>query len=150
MYSGYQDMTNNPMKVMNAEQYAIRLVDYYYQQDLYAWYRTNPTNATVKPVRPDVTDRNIVAARLRTLEEKNNYLAGNEINCVDEVTRVAPIQNYDLSFSGKSDRSNYFVSGSYTDEDGILLNDNFKRLTLHANIESKVTDWVTLGLISSY
>src|SRR4030042_2536637 len=52
MYYGYQDMTNNPMRVMNAEQYAIRLVDYYYQQDLYAWYKTKPTSATGKPVRP--------------------------------------------------------------------------------------------------
>lgn len=150
MYYGYQDMTNNPMKVMNAEQYAIRLVDYYYQQDLYTWYKTKPTSATGKPVRPDVTNPTIVAARLRTQEERDNYLAGNEIDWVDEVLQLAPIQNYNLSLSGKSDRSNYFVSGSYTNEEGIQLNDNFKRLTLHTNIESKVTDWFTLGLISSY
>ena len=35
-YYGVQDMTNNPMKVMNAEQYALRLTDYYYQQNLYS------------------------------------------------------------------------------------------------------------------
>ena len=150
MYYGYQDMTNNPMKVMNAGQYAIRLTDYYYQQDLYAWYKTKPTSATGKPVRPDVTNPTIVAARLRTQEERDNYLAGNEINWVDEVQQLAPIQNYNLNLSGKSDRSSYFVSGSYTNEEGILLNDQFKRLTLHTNIESKVTDWFTLGLISSY
>jgi TonB-dependent SusC/RagA subfamily outer membrane receptor len=69
MYSGYQDMTNNPMKVMNAEQYAMRLVDYYYQQDLYTWYKTKPTSDVGKPVRPDITDPNIVAGRLRSQEE---------------------------------------------------------------------------------
>ncbi len=150
MYYGYQDMTNNPMKVMNVNQYAVRLVDYYYQQDLYTWYKTKPTSATGKPVRPDVTNPTIVAARLRTQEERDNYLAGNEINWVDEVMQLAPIQNYNLSLSGKSDRSSYFVSGSYTGEEGILLNDKFNRLTLHSNIESKVTDWFTLGLITSY
>ncbi|HUX58576.1 MAG TPA: TonB-dependent receptor [Bacteroidales bacterium] len=150
MYYGYQDMTNNPMRVMNAEEYTVRLTDYYYQQDLYTWYKTNPTSATGKPVRPDVTDRNVVASRLRTQEEKDNYLAGNEINWFDEVTQLAPIQNYNLSLSGKGERSSYFVSGSYTNEEGILLNDKFQRLTLHTNIESKVTDWLTLGLISSY
>ncbi len=77
MYYGYQDMTNNPMRVMNAEEYAIRLVDYYYQQDLYTWYKTKPTSATGKPVRPDITNQTIVAARLRTQEERDNYLAGN-------------------------------------------------------------------------
>lgn len=79
MYYGYQDMTNNPMRVMNAQEYAVRLVDYYYQQDLYAWYKTKPTSATGKPVRPDITNKDLVAARLRTQEERDNYLAGNEM-----------------------------------------------------------------------
>jgi len=150
MSYGYQDMTNNPMRVMNGDEYAVRLVDYYYQQNLYAWYKTNPTGATGKPVRPDVTDRNIVAARLRTQEEKDNYLAGNETNWVDEITRIAPIQNYNLSFSGKTERSNYFVSASYAKEEGMQLNDQFSRITLNSNVESKVTDWFTLGLITTY
>jgi len=37
---------------MNAEEYAIRLIDYYYQQDLYTWYKTKPTSSAGKPVRP--------------------------------------------------------------------------------------------------
>ena len=150
MYYGYQDMTNNPMRVMNAEEYAIRLTDYYYQQDLYTWYRTKPTSADGKPVRPDITNRELVASRLRTQEERDNYLEGNEIDWVDEVLQVAPIQNYNLSMSGKSNRMNYYVSGSYTNEEGIQLNDEFSRITLHANVESKVTDWLTVGLNTSY
>ncbi len=150
MYYGYQDMTNNPMRVMNAEEYAIRLTDYYYQQDLYTWYKTKPTSATGKPVRPDVTNREIVAARLRSQEERDNYIAGNEIDWVDEVLQIAPIQNYNLSMSGKSEKSNYYVSASYTNEEGILLNDEFSRITLHSNVESKITDWLTVGLNSSY
>lgn len=150
MYYGYQDMTNNPMRVMNSEEYAIRLVDYYYQQDLYTWYKTKPTSATGKPVRPDINNREIVAARLRSQEERDNYIAGNKINWVDEVLQIAPIQNYNLSMSGKSDRSNYFVSASYTDEEGIQLNDKFSRITLHSNVESKITDWLTVGLNTSY
>jgi len=150
MYYGYQDMTNNPMKVMNAEQYAIRLTDYYYQQSLYSWYKTNPTSDTGKPARPDVTNRETVASRLRTQEEKDNYLAGNEIDWVDEITEVAPIQNYNLSFSGRTERSSYFISGSYSNEEGILLNDEFSRITVRSNVESKITDWLTLGINTSY
>jgi TonB-dependent SusC/RagA subfamily outer membrane receptor len=91
MYYGYQDMTNNPMRVMNDQEYAIRLVDYYYQQDLYTWYKTKPTGATGKPVRPDITNPTIVSARLRTQEERDNYLAGNKIDWVKESTQIAPI-----------------------------------------------------------
>ncbi len=149
-YYGYQDMTNNPMKVMNADQYAIRMVDYFYQQDLYNWYRKNPTSEVGKPIRPDVTNRNVVAARLRTNEERNNYLEGNEIDWVDEVTRIAPVQDYQLSVSGKNERSSYYLSGSYADEKGILLNDRFKRFATQFNFDTKVTDWLKLGVISSY
>ena len=147
MYFGYQDMTNNPMKVMDAEQYATRLVDYYYQQDLYKWYKTMPTSDEGKPVGPDMTDRNLIAARLRTQEERDNFLAGNETNWVKEVFRLAPIHNYNLSFSGKSDKTNYFLSSSLTNEKGILKNDNFNRITLNSKIESKIAEWLTLGLI---
>lgn len=150
MSYGYQDMTNNPMKVMNAEQYAVRMVDFYYQQSLYAWYKTKPTSDLGKPVRPDITDKNIVASKLRTQEERDNYLAGNEINWVDEVLRTAPIQNYNISFSGKTDRSNYFISGSYANEKGIQLNDEFSRFTVRSNVESKITNWLTIGLNSAY
>lgn len=150
MYRGVQDMTNNPMRVMNAQEYGTRLVDYYYQQDLYKWYKTKPTSAEGKPIRPDVSNRDVVAARLRTQEEKDNYLAGNETDWVDEITRRATIESYDLSIAEQSERSSYFISGSYTNEDGILLNDNFKRLTLRANLETKVTDWLTFGLNTAY
>ncbi|CAL1521543.1 SusC/RagA family TonB-linked outer membrane protein [Chitinophaga sp. MM2321] len=149
-YYGFQDMTNNPMKVMDADQYALRLVDYFYQQELYNWYKTNPTSDAGKPVYPNVNDRSVVAGRLRTQEERDNYMAGNKIDWVKEVLRPAPIQNYNLSLSGKNGRTSYYVSGSYTDEAGIQKNDNYKRLTLRTNIESKVADWLTLGLISSY
>lgn len=150
MYYGFQAITNTPMKVMNGEQYAIRLTDYYYQQGLYNWYRTNPTSDVGKPQRPDVTDRNVVATTLRTQEERDNYLAGNEINWVDEVLQTAPIQNYNISYSGKSKATSYFVSTSYANEEGVLKNDQFDRFTVRSNIESKITDWLTLGLNTSY
>ncbi len=150
MYYGFQNITNTPMKVMNAEQYAIRLTDYYYQQDLYTWYKKHPTSDAGKPVRPDITDRNVVATTLRTQEEKDNYLAGNEINWVDEVMQRAPIQNYNLSYSGKTKGTNYYVSGSYANEEGVLKNDKFSRFTLRSNIESEISEWLTLGVNTAY
>ena len=151
MYKGIQSMTNNPMRVMNDQEYAVRLVDFYYQQDLYNWYATNPTSATGKPIRPDISDRNIVASRLRTLEERDNYLSHKSINWVDEVMKsTAPIQNYDLSISGKTARTNYFLSGSYSNQEGIMKNDKFNRTTLHSSFENKITDWMKIALTSSY
>ncbi len=145
-YYGFQNLANtNRTNVMNAEQYAVRLVDYYYQQDLYDWYETNPTSADGRPVRPDVTDRELVASYLRTEEEQTNYLNGNEVDWVDEVFRTAPIQSYNFSVSGKSQKTNYYLSTSYLDQEGILENDRFKRLTFFGRFSNDITDWLTIG-----
>lgn len=150
-YYGFQDMTNNPMRVMDAEEFAVRLVDYSHQNLVYQWYATNPESPEGRPVRPDVTDRELVASYLLTQEEKDNYLAGNYIDWVDEVLQTAPMQNYNLSLSGTSgDRINYYLSGSYTDVEGIQINDKYKRLTLLSNLESKVNNWLTLGINLGY
>ncbi len=150
MYKGIQDMTNNPMRVMNADEFAVRLLDWDYQEKVYAWYATNPTSVDGRPVRPDVTNRQTVASYLRTYEEQQNYLAGNEIDWVKEVLHVAPIQNYNLSLQGSADKVSYYLSTSYSDVEGIQLNDKFKRFTMRSNLESVVNDWLTLGLNASF
>jgi TonB-linked SusC/RagA family outer membrane protein len=149
-YYGFQNISNNPMKVMNGEQYATRLIDFSWETALYNWYKTMPTNATGKPVRSSISDPNNVATFLRSQEERDNYLAGNTIDWIKEVLQQAPIQSYDLSVSGKTAKSNYYLSGSFVDQKGIVLNDQFNRATLHANFENKITDWFTLGLNTSY
>ena len=143
-------MTNNPMRVMNADEFAVRLVDWNYQLKLYEWYATHPTSVADRPKRPDVTDRNLVAQYLATPEERNNYLAGNEIDWVKEVLRIAPLQNYSISLQGGADNMSYYLSASYSDIKGIQLNDNFKRVTVRSNIESTVNKWLTLSLNASY
>lgn len=144
-YTGVQSLTNTKMtEVMNAQQYAVKLVDYYYQEDLYSWYKTSPTNDDDRPVRPDVTNKETVAAYLRTTEESDNYLAGKSINWMDKVFHVAPIQNYNLSVSGNTNKTNYYISGAYTDQQGISVGDHYKHLNLSTKFENHLTDWLTI------
>src|SRR5690606_40373108 len=114
--------TNNPMRIMNGEEFAIRLVDYSHQSLVYQWYATNPDDPSSRPVRPDVTNRELVATYLLTQEERDNYLAGRSIDWVDAVLRKGAIKNYNLNLSGKNgDKLNYFVSANYSDVEGILI-----------------------------
>lgn len=63
---------------------------------------------------------------------------------IDLVTRVAPIQNYQLSTSGGSENFKFFISGEYMNQDGILLNSNFKRYSLQANIDGQLSEKLSL------
>lgn len=61
--------------------------------------------------------------------------------------RKAPIQNHELSFSGGFNKSTFYTSVSYFDQDGIVASDisNFKRLSLRLNSIHKIRDWLTIG-----
>jgi TonB-linked SusC/RagA family outer membrane protein len=149
-YYGIQDITNTPMRVMNGEEFAIRMVDWQWENDIYKWYATNPTSAEGRPVRPDITNRELVSSYLKSPEEQNNYLNGTAIDWVDEVTRIAPMQNYNISLSGGAENSTFYLSGSYSDVKGIQLNDQLKKFTLRSNLESKVNNWLTIGMNLTY
>lgn len=145
---GLQDYTNNPVKWMNAEQYANRLVDYNYFQKLYTWYKKKPTSPSDrggKPAHPGYGE-DIVLGFLKSEDEKNNYLAGNDIDWINEVTRVAPTSNYNLNISGGSEKHNYFASVSHTDQKGVLKGDEFERTTINLKVEGDITDWIKVGL----
>lgn len=55
--------------------------------------------------------------------------------------RSAPMQEHELSFSGGNNRTKYFSSLSYLNQDGILLNTNLKRYTGRFNIEHTVNNF---------
>ncbi len=64
----------------------------------------------------------------------------------DIVDRVAPIQNYQLSASGANDMVQYYISGNYFNQKGIILNSYYRRLSFQSNVETKFSDIVRMGL----
>lgn len=54
-------------------------------------------------------------------------------------------QSYQVSVRGGSDRTTYFMSARYLDQDGIFINTHFKQINFRANIESRINDWFTAG-----
>ena len=63
----------------------------------------------------------------------------------DEIFRTAPIQNYQLTFSGGDEKTTYSVSGGYFSQDGIITNSYFNRLSARANLRRKINDKLTMG-----
>ena len=58
--------------------------------------------------------------------------------------------NTSLSVSQRTDKMSYFLSGNYTDQKGVILYDRFKHYSIRLNLESKVTNWLTIGVRSFY
>ncbi|MEP6927025.1 MAG: TonB-dependent receptor [Ginsengibacter sp.] len=70
---------------------------------------------------------------------------GKGTDWLDALFRKAPIQDYSLSYSGGSPKSNYYVSGSILNQDGIVINTGYKRYTIQFNTETKLFDWLKFG-----
>ncbi|WP_207632867.1 SusC/RagA family TonB-linked outer membrane protein [Foetidibacter luteolus] len=67
-------------------------------------------------------------------------------NWWDEVTRVAPIMNHTLTVSGGSaDKSKYLASFNYFNQDGIVINNFYRRYSARFNTEFNVKKNIRIG-----
>ncbi len=64
----------------------------------------------------------------------------------DLLFRNAMMQQYELSVSGGADNTRYTFSGSYTSQDGIVLNTDYERFNFRTNITSKILDCLNMGM----
>lgn len=58
------------------------------------------------------------------------------------------IANHNISISGGGQANSYFLSYGYTDQQNVVKNDNYQRHSLRLNLDSKLTDWMKLGVQS--
>jgi TonB-linked SusC/RagA family outer membrane protein len=70
---------------------------------------------------------------------------GVDVDWQKEIFRTAPMSNYELSTTGGNDRTKFFISGNYFDQDGILIGTAFKRVNARINVDHKVTDRLNVG-----
>lgn len=71
---------------------------------------------------------------------------------MDEILDNAMMQRHHLSFSGGTDKGNYYVSGGYLKQGGVIGGDksNYERFSLHSNITQQVKSWVKVGTNLNY
>ena len=66
-----------------------------------------------------------------------------------EVLRSGVSQIHELSISGGSEKTRFLLSGNYTDQQGIVLNSDFQRYNLRANIEHHLSERFRVTLSST-
>ncbi|MFV0554722.1 MAG: SusC/RagA family TonB-linked outer membrane protein [Mangrovibacterium sp.] len=76
----------------------------------------------------------------------DNYKNGKETDWNKEVFRTALQQEHQVSISGATDATNYFVSLSYSDQDGIVEYTGYKKYAITSNISQQLSDWLNIGL----
>ena len=77
-------------------------------------------------------------------------ILGRGTNWQDEVFRTALQHSHQLSAQGGTDKIQYYVSGSYMNQEGTIIGSNFNRLSFRTNLDAQLKSWFKLGLNATY
>jgi TonB-linked SusC/RagA family outer membrane protein len=68
----------------------------------------------------------------------------------DVIYRTGLSQNHNVNVSGANDRTSYFFSAGFSDQEGMLRANDFSRLTTRFTIDQRVNNWLQLGGTMNY
>ncbi len=103
--------------------------------------------------------KNAALANLRSIAPTNNGnfiipadANGNPINTnwYDEVYRQGVSHSHSLNVSGGNEGTTYYFSAGFTDQQGILKNNDFLRSNLLLNVDSRINSVLSIGGKASY
>ncbi len=81
-----------------------------------------------------------------TSGQNYDYLSTIDVNWMDVVFNdSAMLQSHELSVSGATEKTNYYFSGGYYDQEGIAPGSQFTRYSMRFNIEQQMAKWLKMG-----
>ncbi len=92
-----------------------------------------------------LNDRAAVWGFDKRAEFANPSYLGTGTNWQNELFRKAPTTNHTISVSGGDERTQYSLSASYFNQEGIALGSDFKRYSVRLNLDNKTTNWLKIG-----
>lgn len=122
-YTGLQSPVNR-LELLNAEEFAL------YVNEMRAAQK-------VDPITPDWA-------------YPNNIPGGIDTDWQGEVLRNASVQNHNLTISGGGNGTLYNISGNYLNQDGIIKNSGFRRYSIRANTDAKISNRIRFGSSMMY
>ncbi|WP_298366258.1 TonB-dependent receptor [uncultured Lutibacter sp.] len=72
--------------------------------------------------------------------------SGFDTDWQDLIYQQGSTQNHQVSFSGGSENMNFYASGNFFKQDGVIVNSGFERANFLSNIDAQVTDKLKLGM----
>ncbi|ERJ60462.1 TonB-dependent receptor [Sphingobacterium paucimobilis] len=80
------------------------------------------------------------------MEHKYNpYQSLPDTDWFDLVTRTAGYKNLNASASSGTDKTDFFFSAGYTDQEGIIKSSRMQKFNSKLNVGHKVTDWMKIS-----
>ena len=108
-------------------------------------------NPSVRKESDDTATRKANGASKRELipDYLYPYLNGEKgltnTNWLDEIFQLAPMQDYNISVSGGSEKAFYSLSAGYMKQEGIVIGTDFDKFSANVNLKLMPSNTITLG-----
>ena len=66
-------------------------------------------------------------------------------NWQNKALRTAQSSNYQLGISGGNEKTNYYLSGAYLSQEGVVMTNQLKRYTFKLNLDHKISNSIKVG-----
>jgi TonB-linked SusC/RagA family outer membrane protein len=133
IYSGIQQIAR-PIKFMDSKE-MVGLIEEARANDL-AMFKKDPSYFG------DNFDPSVLTDPL------DNFDLSSEVNTnwLNEVSRLAPINNYEFSFRAGNEKTKYFTSLGYFDQQGVIIENYYKRFNYRLNLDHEINSRFKLGI----
>lgn len=77
-------------------------------------------------------------------------ILGIGTNWQDEIFRTAFQHQHQISAQGGSENVQYYISGSFMNQEGTIIGSNFDRFSVRTNLDAKLKPWLKLGINATF
>jgi TonB-linked SusC/RagA family outer membrane protein len=78
-------------------------------------------------------------------EFQNPDYLGEGTDWQGELFKTSRVSEHSISLGGGDERTRYYLSGTYHQNDGIALGSEFNRMSFRLNLDNKTTKWLKIG-----
>ncbi len=82
----------------------------------------------------------------RSLITTEDAVGFDNVNYVKELLQAAPVNSHELSLSGGTETSNFLISTSYFNQQGIIGGSGYSRGTARLDLNTEASKWLTVGV----
>ncbi len=87
---------------------------------------------------------NVGQSEAAVLAARPDDLLDSAFNWVDAAFKNGVTRNYEIQAQGGNESTRYFISGGYYEQDGTLIESNFKRYSVRANVDQYFNEIIDL------
>ena len=158
MYSGIQQRENS-IDMMNRDQYVAWFIDGRNQAWLDASIISSDPNKTAHTISDPMSRRKLypsantqylipdgTSGSIYNFMDPASVAQMPDNNWQNQLFRNAKMQQYELSVTGGTDKTQYTFAASYMQQDGIAINTDYDRFNFRTNITSQIIDRVQVGI----